>query len=269
MTSDKLVDINADVGESFGAFTVGEDDGVMESATSVNVAAGFHGGDPRTIERVIRRAATLGIGVGVHPGFPDLVGFGRRSMELAPDEVRTDTIYQIGAVQALAAGVELCHVKPHGQLNNQAVKDARLAAAIVQAVRAVNSSLILVAYGGELTRAGMAADLRVAHEAYADREYAADGALVSRRVAGAVIHDIDRITERAVGMVNDGEVTAMTGERLSIRVDTICVHADTPGSARIARSLRGALQAAGIEVAPLRRVLERRAAGVGVKRVSG
>ena len=150
--TDFAVDLNADVGESFGAFTVGDDSAVMESVTSVNVAAGFHGGDPRTMERVVHAAKMSAIGVGAHPGFPDLVGFGRRDMKLSPDEVRTDTLYQIGAVAAFTrvAGMELQHVKPHGQLNNMAVRDRAMAEAIVTAVQAFDPRLILVSYGGHL-----------------------------------------------------------------------------------------------------------------------
>jgi 5-oxoprolinase (ATP-hydrolysing) subunit A len=253
-----IVDINCDAGESFGAFTVGEDDGVMASATSVNVACGFHGGDPRSMERMVTRAKALGLGVGAHPGFPDLVGFGRRDMRLTPTEIRTDTLYQIGALSAFtqAAGLELQHVKPHGQLNNMAVVDAVYARAIVEAIQDLDRNLILIAYGGELQKAGEELGLRVAHEAYADREYEADGTLVSRRKPGAVIHDVDRIVERALGMIQDQRVTAITGEPVPLRVDTICVHADTPGAAAIAAALRTGLESAGVDVRPLREVME-------------
>jgi len=251
------VDLNADVGESFGAFTVGDDKAVMESVTSVNVAAGFHGGDPRTIDRVIRLAADRNIGVGVHPGFPDLVGFGRRDMSLTSDEIRTDVLYQIGAVYGLARahGVKLQHVKPHGQLMNMAVTNRAMADAVAGAVRAFDPNLILVSYGGELTRAAEAAGIPVAHEVYADREYTAQGTLVSRKLPGAVIQDQGRIGERAVRMVRERTVVTITGETLSVRADTICVHADTPGAAEIARSLRRSLEAANVTVLPLTAVL--------------
>jgi len=253
LTGQRSVDINSDVGESFGAFRVGEDDGVMESVTSVNVAAGFHGGDPRTIQSVVNRARERGIAVGAHPGFPDLVGFGRRDMRLSAEEIRADVLYQIGAVHAFtqAAGIPLRHVKPHGQLNNMAVKDGAMAEAIADAIRSFDSSLILIAYGGELTRAGEAAGLRVAHEVFADREYQGDGTLVSRSSAHAVIHDPQKIAERTVRMVKEGRAVAIGGEVISVRVDTICVHGDTPGAADAARALRQALETNGIQVQPL------------------
>ena len=248
------VDLNCDVGESFGAFRIGEDEAVMQSATSVNVACGFHGGDPRTIERTVKLARKLGVGVGAHPGFPDLVGFGRRNMSLTPEEARTDTLYQIGAAFAFtrASGIPLQHVKPHGQLNNMAVTDARLAQAIVEAIRAFDPGLILVAYGGELLRAAQAVGLPVAREAFADREYMPNGSLLSRGQPGAVIQDPDRIVNRALAMVRERRVLAISGEVIPLEVDTICVHGDTPGAGLIARSLRMGLESAGIAVRPLR-----------------
>ncbi|MBV9280292.1 MAG: LamB/YcsF family protein [Chloroflexi bacterium] len=253
-----MVDINCDMGESFGAFRIGEDEAVLPWVTSANVACGFHGGDPRVIEWTVRAARDRGVDVGAHPGFPDLVGFGRRNLDLTPDEARTDILYQIGAVHAFAraAGVPLRHVKPHGQLNNLAVTDRALAGAIVAAVREFDPELILVAYGGELLRTAEEAGLTVGHEVFADREYLADGQLVSRRRPGAVIHDVDRIVRRAISMVKTRQVTAISGETVRLRVDTICVHGDTAGAAEIARALRGGLEAEGIAVRPLREALQ-------------
>lgn len=254
------VDINCDMGESFGAFRIGEDDEVFPSITSANVACGFHGGDPRVIERTISTARKYGVQVGAHPGFPDLVGFGRRDLAVTPDEARTDVLYQIGAVFAFAraAGMPLRHVKPHGQLNNLSVTDDVLAGAIVDAVRAFDPSLILVAYSGELIRGAEARGLAVGYEAFADRAYMPDGTLVSRRQPGAVLHDVDHIVERAVAMVKEQRVTAITSDVVPLRVDTLCVHGDTPGAAGIARALRAGLAAAGIAVRPLTEVLAHR-----------
>ena len=257
---DYQVDINCDMGESFGAYRIGEDDAVLPSVTSANVACGFHGGDPRVIEHTIRAAREHGVGVGAHPGFPDLVGFGRRNLAVTPDEARTDVLYQIGAVYAFAraAGIDLQHVKPHGQLNNLSVKDRTLAEAIVAGARAFDPGLIVMAYGGELIRVAEEQGMPVAYEAFADREYMPDGTLVSRQRPGAVIHDRDRIVSRAVSMAKEQQVTAITGEAVPLRVDTLCVHGDTPGAAEIARALRAGLEAAGIAVRPVRDIVASR-----------
>lgn len=260
MVDEYLVDINCDMGESFGAFRIGEDDAVLPSITSANVACGFHGGDPRVIEHTVAEARRLGVEVGAHPGFPDLVGFGRRNLAATTDEIRTDVLYQIGALFAFtrAANTRLQHVKPHGQLNNLAVLDRPMADAIVAGVRRFDPDLILVAYAGELIRAAEARQMRVGYEAFADREYMPDGSLVSRRQPNAVIHDTDRVVERAISMVKTQQVTAITGEVVPLRVDTICVHGDTPGAAGIAHALRAGLEDAGVSVAPLAEVVRRR-----------
>jgi UPF0271 protein len=253
------VDINCDLGESFGAFHMGDDASIMPWITSANVACGFHGGDPGTIAATVDAAGRFGVGVGAHPSFPDLVGFGRRYMHLTPEEVETDVLYQIGALSAFtrAAGVGLLHVKPHGQLNNVAVRDRTVADAIARAVCAFDPGLILVAYGGELIKAGEAAGLTVAYEAYADRGYQADGSLVPRSRAGAMIEDVDRVVSRAVAMVREQRVTAVSGEIVPLRVDTICVHSDTSGAVDIARALNSGLRAAGIAVRPMAEVIAR------------
>lgn len=255
------VDINCDMGESFGALRIGEDDEVFPWITSANIACGFHGGDPRTMATAVESAARFGVAIGAHPSFPDLVGFGRRYMHLTPDEVRTDVLYQTGALHAIAqaAGLRLQHVKPHGQLNNVAVRDREIAEAIVSAVHAFDPSLILVSYGGELTRAAEAMGLPVAHEAYADRGYRPDGTLVPRNQPGAVIHDAGRILVRSIAMVREQRVTALTGEIVPLQVDTLCVHGDTPGAGAIARTLHHGLASAGIELRPMRAVIEQRA----------
>ncbi|MCY0884948.1 MAG: LamB/YcsF family protein [Firmicutes bacterium] len=253
MNGPDAIDLNCDMGEGFGAYRLGSDEELMPWITSANVAAGFHAGDPRTLERTVILARRYGVNVGAHPGFPDLVGFGRRPMALSPEEIRTDVLYQIGAVAAFAraAGVPLVHVKPHGALANLAVKDARVAGAIADAVAAYDPGLILIAYGGELARAGRARGLRVAMEAYADRGYAADGSLLPRSRPGAVLHDPEAIVERAVEMVRTGSVVSADGVRVPLAVETLCVHGDTPGAAAIVRRLRQGLEAAGIRVRPL------------------
>lgn len=250
-----MVDINCDAGESFGAFRMGDDEAVMNYATSVSIACGFHGGDPRTIETTIRRARDLGVAVGAHPSFPDMVGFGRRSMKLSADEVRTDVLYQIGAVDAIARanGVRLRHVKPHGALNNMAFMDEPYARAIVEAVSSFDLKLVVIAYGGKLLEIAQDSELPVALEAYADRAYTSDGALLPRSHPGAVIHDPVAIAERAVQMVLNSEVVATTGDVVRMHADTICIHSDTPGAGDIARHVRHDLERAGAVVRPLAR----------------
>lgn len=256
------VDINCDMGESFGAFRMGEDEQVLESISSANVACGFHGGDPRVMAETVRQAVARGVAVGAHPGFPDLVGFGRRDLKVSALEARTDVLYQVGALAGFCRrhGVQLSHVKPHGQLNNLAFHDQELAEAIVAGVADYEESLIVVAYGGWLKRAAEAAGLPVASEVFADRAYHPDGTLVSRKQQGAVILDPEHVVARAVDMVREGRVMAVDGTYIDLQVDTICVHGDTPGAADLARRLRQACQAAGIDVVPMAEVLKGRRA---------
>jgi len=245
------VDLNSDVGESFGAYTIGQDPLLLPNLTSANVACGFHAGDPGVMRATVALAKQHGVAVGAHPGFPDLVGFGRRNLHATPREVEDFVIYQVGALLAIAAvqGVRLQHVKPHGALFNMAVQDASLADAIARATAAVDSSLILFGLpGSELIRAGERAKLRTASEVFADRAYAPDGTLVSRREGGAVIHDPDAVQARVVRMATDRTVVAIDGSTVKLDVDTICVHGDTIGAANLASRIRGALEAAGVEV---------------------
>ena len=256
----KMVDLNCDMGESFGAWRMGQDEAVMPWITSANVACGYHAGDPRTMDATVQRAAGLGIGVGAHPAFPDMVGFGRRNLALTPHEAYTDVLYQIGALYAfcLRHNVTLQHVKPHGQLNNLALTDPDLAHAIARAVKTFGSDLILISYGGELTRQAQKLGVRIAVEAYADRAYRADGSLVPRSVAGSVLHEPQLVADRAVAMVIEGRIPTVDGEDLRIRVDTLCVHGDTPGAADLAKSLHEGLIAAGVAVRPLADVMAER-----------
>jgi UPF0271 protein len=245
------IDINSDLGESFGAYTIGNDERLMRSITSANVAAGFHAGDPSVLRDTIRLAKAHGVAVGAHPGFPDLVGFGRRELNVTPKEAEDFVLYQVAAVLGIAAaeGVRVQHVKPHGALFNMAVRDADLAGAIARAVAAIDRSLILFGLpGSEIVRAGRAAGLRVAAEIFADRAYERDGSLMSRRKPGAVIHDAATVVSRAVKMVKDRSVIASDGSVVALDADTICVHGDTPGSDALAASIRAGFESAGILV---------------------
>jgi UPF0271 protein len=247
------VDLNCDLGESYGVWRMGDDERVLPLISSANVACGFHGGDPRIMASTVAAAARLHVAVGAHPSFADRVGFGRRNLEVTPEEARTDVLYQIGALFGFcrAVGVPLQHVKPHGQLNNLAMTDRVLADAIVTGIYDFDPHLIVVAYGGELARAAQARGLRVAYEVFADREYRRDGTLVSRREPGAVITDEARVVERAIAMVEEGRIIAVDGTSLPVTVHTICVHGDTPGAAQLVARLRKGLTKAGIAIVPL------------------
>ena len=245
------IDINSDMGESFGVYTLGHDAGLMASITSANVACGFHAGDPSVMRRTVRMARDAGVAVGAHPGFPDLVGFGRRDLHVTPQEAEDFIVDQIGALAGVCAaeGLRLQHVKPHGALFNMAVRDAALAGAIARAVAVCDRSLILFGLpGSEILAAGRREGLRVAAEVFADRAYEPDGSLASRRKAGAVIHDPDAVVARAVRMVTERTVVAIDGSVVPLDADTICVHGDTPGSDVLAARLRTGLQAAGVQV---------------------
>jgi UPF0271 protein len=245
------IDINSDMGESFGAYTIGRDAGLMAAITSANIAAGFHAGDPSVLRDTIRLAKTYRVAVGAHPGFPDLVGFGRRELNVTPREAEDMVLYQIAAVAGVAAaeGVRIQHVKPHGALFNMAVRNAELAGAIARAVAAFDPALILFGLpGSEMFKAGRAAGLRVAAEVFADRAYEADGSLASRRKPGSVITDPALVVTRAVRMVKERMVVAMDGSIVRLHLDTICIHGDTPGSDELAVRLREGLEAAGVMV---------------------
>jgi UPF0271 protein len=247
-------DLNCDMGESFGAYRIGQDAQVMPYITSANVACGFHAGDPSVMRETVRLAKAHGVAVGAHPGLPDLVGFGRREMTIAPRELEDGVAYQVGALAALAAaeGVRLQHVKAHGALYNMAAKTPALADAIARAVAAVDRSLILLGLpDSELLRAGVRAGLRVAGEAFADRAYEPDGSLVSRSKAGAVIHDPEAVVARVLRLARDGVVQAVDGSLVRLDARTVCTHGDTPGAHELVRRLREALEAAGVQVSPL------------------
>ncbi len=245
------IDLNADVGESFGPYTIGHDAELMRSITSANLAAGFHGGDPSVLRETIRLARAHHVAVGAHPGLPDLAGFGRREIQVTPREVEDLVLYQLAAVAgvARAEGVAVQHVKPHGALFHMAARRADLAFALAQAVKAFDASLILFGLpGSEILKAGRTQGLRVAAEAFADRAYEADGSLVPRLGPGAVIDDAGALVHRALRMVRDRTVVAVDGTVVRLEVDSICVHGDTPHAGTLAAELRRGLEDAGIAV---------------------
>jgi UPF0271 protein len=248
-----MIDLNSDLGESFGAWRMGDDSAMLDVVSSANVACGFHAGDPAGILRTLRAAAERGIAIGAHVGYRDLVGFGRRNMDPTSDELIGDVIYQIGALKGLAAaaGTRVTYVKPHGALYNTIAFDTRQASDVIAAILAVDATLALVALAGSpLIAQARAAGLTVVAEAFADRGYTADGALVSRREAGAVLHDPDVIAKRMVRLVREGVLEAIDGTMTKIDAQSICVHGDSPGAVAIAQRLRSALEEAGIAIGP-------------------
>ncbi len=249
------IDLNSDLGESFGPWPMGADAALMDSISSANVACGFHAGDPGTMRVTVALAREKGVAVGAHPGFPDLVGFGRREIKASPAEVEDLVLYQVSALAGMAAahGMKLQHVKAHGALYNMACRDRALAEAIARAVASFDRSLILFGLpNSELVRAGEAAGLAVAAEAFADRAYDPDGSLTSRSKPGSVIQDTQQVVARAIAMVRDRQVTAVDGSTVALHADTICLHGDTPGAAEHARAVRAGLEQAGITVRSLR-----------------
>ncbi len=251
------VDLVADLGEGFGAYAMGDDEALLEVLTSANIACGFHAGDPRIMDATVRSCAQRGISPGAHPSFPDLVGFGRRAMELSPDEVRTDVLYQIGALQAFAVahGTRVNHVAPHGRLGNLVATRADYAAAVAEAVAALDSSLIVLAQDGELAQAARARGLPVGIVGIADRAYADDGTLVPRQQPGAVIHEADEVAKRAVRMVTEGSVRSVGGRTIPVQCDTVLLHGDSPDAVAVARAVREQLMAAGVLLTPLPEIL--------------
>lgn len=245
------IDLNSDVGESFGNWTFGDDARIIESVSSVNVACGFHAGDPTGIRATCAAAAVAGATVGAHPGYRDLAGFGRRFIDVEPAELTDDVVYQIGALQALArtAGTAVRYVKPHGALYNTIAVHERQARAVVQAVREVDDSLpLLVLPNTVIESEARMAGLRTVVEAFADRAYTPDGALVSRREPGAVLHAESDVVEHVLRMAADGEVVAIDGSRIRIAAESICVHGDTPGAVAMAAAVRRALSSAGVTI---------------------
>ncbi|MEU1782111.1 5-oxoprolinase subunit PxpA [Streptomyces abikoensis] len=245
------MDLNADLGEGFGRWRLTDDDALLSVVTSANVACGFHAGDPSTMRWVCERAAERGVRVGAQVSYRDLAGFGRRAMDVPPDELADEITYQIGALRvfARAAGTDVTYVKPHGALYNRVVTDTEQAEAVVNGVLRAGGALpVLGLPGSRLHEAAGRAGLPVVAEAFADRAYTARGTLVPRRDAGAVVHDADAVVARSVRVARDADVTALTGEDVAVRARSLCVHGDTPGAALLARRVREALETAGIAV---------------------
>lgn len=242
------INLNADLGESFGAWRMGDDAALLQVIGSANIACGFHAGDPVVMRETVRLAVANGVSLGAHPAFPDLQGFGRRVMQLSPKELEATILYQVGALQAMAAaeGGRVSHVKPHGALNNMACADEAMATTVARAVKALDRELILLAPAqSALERAGEAAGLRVAREVFADRSYQPDGQLTPRSQPGAVLHGAQDCVQHVLRMLDAGGIVTTDGQRLPTRIDSICVHGDGPGAVEAARAIRTALEAAG------------------------
>jgi 5-oxoprolinase (ATP-hydrolysing) subunit A len=247
------VDLNSDLGEGFGPWPMGDDEAMLDVVTSANVACGFHAGDPRQMRNMCGWAAQRGIAIGAHVAYRDLPGFGRRFIDVAPDELTADVLYQLGALEgfARAAGARVRYVKPHGALYNTIVHHEQQAAAVVDAIVAYDPSLaVLCLSGSRFLALAEEAGLPVHTEAFADRAYTADGTLVPRREAGAVLTGPDRVAERCVAMVRDGRVEAIDGSIVEVAADSICVHGDTPGATALASAVRQALTDAGVTLRP-------------------
>ena len=248
------VNLNADMGEGFGAYNIGNDDAILKIIRSASIACGFHAGDPLTMRRVVQRAKEEGVSIGAHPGFNDLWGFGRRRIDMTPEHLEYLIAYQIGALQAMAAyvGEKVTHLKPHGALNNMAAENAEYAMAIGRAIQAVDPDIIYVAnVGSEMEKAGRELGLKVARESYCDRQYDDDGNLTSRKIPGSVIKDPEVASKQVVNMVVNGVIISRNGKRIERRVDTLCVHGDEPTAIAIARAVRDALEAAGVKIVRL------------------
>ncbi|WP_438444471.1 5-oxoprolinase subunit PxpA [Gorillibacterium sp. sgz5001074] len=250
-TKRMTVDLNSDLGESYGAYVIGRDEDLLKRVSSANIACGFHAGDPSVMRRTVRLCLEHGVAIGAHPGLPDLQGFGRREMRITPDEAYGMTLYQIGALDAIvrAEGGQLRHVKPHGALYNMAARDRRLADAIAEAVARFDTGLVLFGLSGsELLRAGQARGLATASEVFADRRYLADGTLVPRSQPEAVLHEEAEAVAQVLRMVREGTAVASDGSAVTIQADTVCLHGDSPHAAAFAVRLRSELESAGIGV---------------------
>src|SRR5688500_4738056 len=248
------LNLNGDMGESFGRYTLGDDAGLIKAVKSASIACGFHAGDPNVMAQAVKLAKDHGVSVGAHPSFPDLQGFGRRPMGLSPAELENAIAYQIGALQGIAAahGIRVTHVKPHGSLNNVAHEDADCARAIARAIRAVDRELIFVANAcSQMVVAGEAEGLKVAHEAYADRTYDDTGRLTSRQIKGALITDPESAVRQVLSFVDAEGLVTGTGKRIPTRIDTFCAHGDEPSGVAVMTAVRRALEARGVEIVPL------------------
>jgi UPF0271 protein len=248
------INLNADMGEGFGAYDIGDDAGILKIIKSASIACGFHAGDPCTMRQVVKQAKSEGVSIGAHPGFNDLWGFGRRKIDMDPAELEYLTAYQIGALQAMASyeGERVTHVKPHGALNNMAAVNTDYAMAIGRAIKTVDRDLIYLALAGsEMEKAALKLGLPLAREGFCDRQYEDDGNLTSRKIPGSVIKDPAVATAQVVRMVTEGEIISRNGNRVACKVDSLCVHGDEPTAIALANQVRKGLEAAGVEIVPL------------------
>lgn len=255
----KKVDLNSDLGEGFGSFKVGMDREILGVVTSANIACGWHAGDPVIMEETVNLSREKGVAVGAHPGYPDLMGFGRRNINVTPEEVRAYIKYQVGALKAFAVseGIELQHVKPHGAMYNMAAKDYSLALGIAQGIKQVDENLILLGLAGsEMIKAGKDVGLKVASEVFADRAYTNEGTLVPRSVKGAIIHDKDEAIGRVIRMIKEGKVKSIDGLDIDIEAQSICVHGDNPEALEFVVEIKKTLEGEGIEIASIAEVVK-------------
>ena len=252
------VDLNSDLGESFGAWKMGQDSDVLTFVSSANVACGFHAGDPLVMRQTVKDAVAAGVAVGAHPSYPDLKGFGRRNIACSPDELYADTLYQIGALRAFceAAGTKLQHVKPHGAMYNSAAKKPEEALALAQAVKDAGGLILMGLAGSKFDEAAEKIGLPYAAEAFADRGYMNDGTLVPRKMEGAFVKDVEIAAQRVIIMVKEGVVEAIDGTIVELRPHSICLHGDSPTAVQMAQTLRKRLIEAGIEIAPLSEIIK-------------
>lgn len=245
------IDLNSDLGESYGAWSMGDDDAMLSVVSSANIACGFHAGDPAGIYRTVKAAVANGVAIGAHVSYPDRVGFGRRDMDVTSEELIADVIYQIGALKgiAAAAGASVRYVKPHGALYNRIANDARQGQAVIDAIKAIDPSLVLMGLANApILELGRKSGLSVVAEAFADRAYTPQGQLVSRREAGAVLHDAEVIAARMVQLAREGTLEAIDGSIIRIDAKSICVHGDSPGAVAIARQIRQRFEAESIDI---------------------
>jgi len=252
------IDLNSDVGESFGAYKLGLDEEVIPHITSANIACGFHGGDPGVMRKTISLAKQFGVEVGAHPGFPDLMGFGRRNMDATPEEIQDYIVYQTGALMAFALceRLKLQHVKAHGALYNMAVANPKIWEAMAEGVARIDQEIIFVVLAPSkrdaLLEVGKRVGIRIAFEAFPDRAYNKNGSLVSRREKGAVIHDHEVVAQRALKMALEAKVIAIDGTKIDLKADTLCVHGDNPAAVQMVKKIRESLKAAGVEVTSMK-----------------
>lgn len=258
MSTKRQIDLNSDVGESFGAYKIGLDEEVIPHLTSANIGCGFHGGDPSVMRKTVSLAKQYGVEVGAHPGFPDLIGFGRRNMDATIEEIQDYILYQTGALQAFAVsqGLRLQHMKAHGALYNMAVANPKIWEAMAEAISRLDKEIILVVLASSnnktLLEMGKRYGIRIAFEAFPDRAYNKDGSLVSRREKGAVIHDHDVVAKRALKMTLEGKVIAIDGTEIDLRPDTLCVHGDNPAAVQMVKKIRQELKDSGVQVLPMK-----------------